>query len=321
MSFDYPEPLDLRISVTESCSLRCIYCVPGMRRGMVPQRMLTNSEIVDFVSLMIREYGVRKVRLTGGEPLLRPDILELVRALSRLDISDLGMTTNGQQLEDMARPLRQAGLHRVNVSLDSIDAANFQRITGGDLQQTLRGLDAAATAGLSPVKVNTVVLRGMNDQEINPLARFCLRHGYWIRFLELMPIGTSARPWKELYFSASDICETLNMEFKMKFLGRDQGECSQDYKAVGRHGENGRIGVISSCSAPFCDGCRRLRLTARGILIGYLSRHIGIPVYRLLQSHDDSRDECLKCAVLQALNMKENVPEFNQPRLMATMGG
>lgn len=252
----------LRISVTDRCNLKCIYCMPdGGLACMRREEVLTTSEIVRFASIA-RRCGVRKVRITGGEPLVRRDILELVAALKRdAGIGELSLTTNGLLLESMADRLRAAGLDRVNVSLDTMDAERYARITrGGDLIRVWKGIDAAEDAGLTPIKLNMVPLRGVNEDEIRNFALLTLDRDYHVRFIEFMP--TAGNGWSESVCvpgrEVRDRVSALGMLAPLEFRG---GGPSRNYKLnEGR----GVIGFISPVTDHFCRSCNRLRLSADG---------------------------------------------------------
>lgn len=315
-------PLSLRLSVTDRCSLRCAYCMPATGAPKVAgAEMLSYEDIVRFVSVLKGRYEVAQVRLTGGEPLLRPEIQKLVSMLGALGGSDLALTTNGQQLEELAGPLKQAGLHRINISLDTLNPEKFAAITrGGILAKTLAGIAAARRAGLHPIKLNTVVMRGRNDQEVADLVRFALDHGCQVRFLELMPIGVAADGFDDCFVSSAEVRERLGREFTLTALPVDPQDTSRDSVAEDNRGRTAIVGFISPYSEPFCAGCWRLRLTATGVLIGCLARSGGIPLASLLRSSKPNVD-ALDAAVEEALRMKRRNGEFIQPRAMVGIGG
>lgn len=256
---------DLRVSLTERCNLRCVYCVPedgvASRTSDAPLR---DDELLLLVRVAA-DLGVRKIHLTGGEPTLRPGLVELVRAISLIPgIEDLAMTTNGLLLAEFARPLAAAGLRRVNVSLDTLDPEQFRRITrGGRLDRVLGGIAAAETAGLRPVKINTVVIRGFND-DVVPLAALTLDRPWEIRFIEAMPFDRVAG-----FAEAGAVRTDETMARIEGTLGTltPVDEAGPDPAATYRlPGAVGTLGFISPVSQPFCAGCGRLRLTADGRL-------------------------------------------------------
>jgi cyclic pyranopterin phosphate synthase len=253
---------------------------------------------------------------------MRPELDRLVAMLAAAGTADLSLTTNGQRLAEMAGPLRQAGLNRVNISLDSLSPATFAAIThGGILENTLAGIAAAREAGLDPVKLNMVVMRGENGHEVADLVRFAAGLGCQMRFLELMPIGVAAAGFSNSFVSSGEVFERLAREFAMTELPVDPRGTSRNFVAEDRHGRWTTVGFISPSSQPFCAGCRRLRLTATGVLLGCLARPTGIPVAPLLRSGPEVDTEALAAAVEEALGTKRLDSEFVQPRAMVGIGG
>jgi GTP 3',8-cyclase len=316
-------PVSLRISVTNRCSLRCVYCAPsGHATGLSRGDGLSYEEMAEFSGLLSAGYGLKKVRVTGGEPLIRPDIGALVAMLAATGTPDLALTTDGQRLPGLAEPLKRAGLGRVNVSLDSLDPATFASIThGGILEKTIEGIDAARRAGLGPVKLNMVVLRGMNDHEAPAMVRFAMRHGCQARFLELMPIGEAAGRFDDLFVPSSEVFGNLAKEFRLSPHPTGPQNTSRDFVAEDGNGQRAIVGLISPTSAPFCNGCRRLRLTAAGVLIGCLARDEGIPLAPLLRRKPGADLAGLRAAIERALETKRRDGEFAQPRAMVGIGG
>ncbi len=247
------------------------------------KEILTYEEICRVVRLAV-PLGVRKIRLTGGEPLLRRDLPDLVRQLARIHgIEDIALTTNGSRLSGMARALRDAGLKRINVSIDSLDPERFRRVTGrGDLGGVLKGLFAARDAGLKPIKINAVIERGVNEDDILDLAAFGRQHGFVIRFIEYMDVGT-ANAWRlERTVTKKDILERLQARFTLEPVGRDGGNApAVDYAF--RDGK-GTVGIVASVTEPFCDTCSRGRLTADGRLVTCLFSRTGHDLKARLRS-------------------------------------
>ncbi|RJQ86470.1 MAG: GTP 3',8-cyclase MoaA [Desulfobacteraceae bacterium] len=255
----------LRVSVTDRCNLRCRYCMTSQTRWMPKGQILTLEEIHRLVRVAVA-MGITKIRLTGGEPLCRKGILQLIARVSRLKgLEDLALTTNGTLLVQKARQLKQAGLHRVNISLDTTDAAEYLRMTGMDLLNVVwQGIQAAAAAGLEPVKINTVVMRGCNDHQIELLADLALQHPYHIRFIEYMPMGIDPREAQKHFISVAEIESRLQrMGRLIPIARRDRDGPATRYRFEGAPGE---IGLIGSMSKHFCSRCNRLRLTADGHL-------------------------------------------------------
>ena len=316
-------PLSLRVSVTNHCSLRCTYCMPA---NGVPtsarEEVLSYKEILRFVCELKVRFGLSHVRITGGEPLVRPEIDRFVAMLAAVGVSDLALTTNGQQLAGLAGRLKRAGLSRINISLDTLSPETFAAITrGGSLEKTLAGIAAAQEAGLRPVKLNVVVMRGRNEDEVRGLVRFAIENDYQIRFLELMPIGVAAAEFEDRFVSSAEVRERLSREFTLTALPVEPHGTSRNFLANDRHGRSAIIGFISPYSEPFCAGCWRLRLTATGVLMGCLARSEGIPLAPLLRGDRDMDGEALAAAVEQALGMKRRNSEFIQPQAMVGIGG
>jgi cyclic pyranopterin phosphate synthase len=258
-SIDY-----LRISITDRCNLKCIYCMPekGLKH-FDKSEILTTDEIIRIVRIACK-YGVRKARLTGGEPLLRDDIISLIKGIKAAGIRDLSITTNGQRLAGMAQELKKAGLDRVNISLDTLIADRYRDMTrGGEIDRVWESVSEAEHAGLSPVKINVVPVRGVNDDEVARFAALTLYKDVHIRFIEFMPIGNN-RAWKpDAYLSKDEIMERVTSVGKLVRLPFKGGGPSRNYRIEGAQGMIGFISPISDC---FCGSCNRLRLTAIGKL-------------------------------------------------------
>lgn len=254
----------LRISVVDSCNLRCFYCRPSDDcKPRSAKREMTREDIVRVV-VAAKEVGICKVRLTGGEPLLRKDIVELVRDIARIPgIDDLSLTTNGTLLKKLAAPLAEAGLKRVNISLDSLDDQNFAQITcGGRLQATLDGIDATVTAQLTPVKLNMVVMKGLNEHEVENFARLTIERDIHVRFIEYMPMLGQEGRWQQHYFPSRKImalCEKIGL---LQLLPEETSSGPARYFRL--RGAVGMLGFITPVSQHFCADCNRLRLTSDG---------------------------------------------------------
>jgi cyclic pyranopterin phosphate synthase len=252
----------MRVSVTDRCNLSCIYCMPGKRqRSFRAGDMLTTDEITRLARVAKR-FGVRKIRLTGGEPLVRADILSIVSGVKDAGVQDLSLTTNGLLLSEMAGPLGEVGLDRLNVSLDTMDPARYRRITdGGSLDRVLEGIEEAERAGLSPVKINMVPIRGVNEDEIADFARLTLDKPHHIRFIEFMPSGRE-KLWDEgKCVRSSEVRERVSVLGpleKLPFRGKGP---SRNYRIKGAEGI---LGFISPLSHTFCYCCNRLRVNAVG---------------------------------------------------------
>lgn len=314
------QPLTIRISVTDRCQLRCRYCMPA--EGVSPcdhQDILRFEEIASIVEQIQGSFDVRKVRLTGGEPLARKGIVQLVSMLANMTIPDLAMTTNAQRLEDMALDLSAAGIHRINISLDTLNPDTFRYLTrGGSLDRTLKGIEAALHAKLQPVKLNVVVMKGINDHEVCDLLSFALDRNCEIRFLELMPIGYGAKLYDDGFVSTASVLQALSETFVITPLVRAAGSSARRHNVQRQDGTQGVVGFISPCSNSFCSDCTRLRITADGRMIGCLARKDGSDIRPFLQSDNGNS---LADAVHQALLCKRSDQQFEQPTLMATIGG
>jgi cyclic pyranopterin phosphate synthase len=261
----------LRISLTDRCNLRCVYCMP--KDGLQWQRrtdQLTVEDIVQVAETAARG-GVKRIRLTGGEPLVHPHLIEIVRRIACIpNIEDVSLTTNAMLLERLAQPLANAGLRRVNISLDTLDRGKFKRITrGGEIDRVWRGIAAAERAGLAPIKLNTVIVAGLNDDELPALARLTIENDWHVRFIEVMPIG-NARDWgegfpspEERYVSVKDMRTRLSI-FDLCPVAPPPGNGpARTYRIPGALGT---VGFISPLGEHFCENCNRLRLTSDGKL-------------------------------------------------------
>jgi len=274
----------LRVSVTERCNLRCFYCLPrtGAECARRPQESLNDLFEVVRVGVGL---GIHKVRITGGEPLVRPGIIEFVGRLSRLDgLTDLALSTNGTLLAEHALALKSAGLHRVNVSLDSLRPEVFRAISGrSDLHRVVDGIEAAHVAGLAPIKLNVVVMRGVNDGELLDIVDFAAAHGAQARFIEYMPLGLAQR-WDSSYVSRSEILDLLRDRLADAPPSRRPGDTAT-YFALRTGGE---VGVISPVSCRFCELCNRLRLTADARLRPCLTREGEVDLTQTLRPVADA---------------------------------
>lgn len=288
---------DLRISVTDRCNFRCTYCMPaevyGERYEFLPRRdLLTYEEIVRLTKLFIG-LGVSKVRLTGGEPLVRNDIEDLVRLLSALDgLEDLTLTTNGYLLGENAAKLKNAGLRRLSVSLDSLDPETFAFINGRGFppEKVLDGIAAAKSAGLGPVKINAVIQRGVNDHTVLDMAHYFKETGHILRFIEYMDVGNINGWQRDQVVPSSEILERINSELPLKALESNyRGEVAERYAYEDGSGE---IGFISSVSQPFCSDCTRVRLTPNGQVVTCLFASSGVDLREPLRS-GSSDDELI----------------------------
>nr|WP_020522653.1 GTP 3',8-cyclase MoaA [Catelliglobosispora koreensis] len=318
--------VDLRVSLTDRCNLRCSYCMPPEGLPWLPKaEILTDEEIVRLVRIAVTLLGVTEVRFTGGEPLLRPGLSAIVTACAQLaNRPKLSLTTNGIGLERLASGLKTAGLDRVNVSLDTLDAQRFHEITHRDrLPDVLRGLTAAVDAGLTPVKINTVLLRGVNDDEAPALLTFALKHGYELRFIEQMPLDAQHGWNRSEMITAEEILAALNTSFDLSPDPAERAGAPAETWLV--NGGPAKVGVIGSVTRPFCGDCDRTRLTADGQIRNCLFATGETDLRGLLRS--GAPDEAIADRWREAMWGKlpghgiDN-PEFLQPaRPMSAIGG
>lgn len=277
----------LRISVTQNCNLKCIYCTSGDSDEDNSRYSLLKPEDYGSITAIAASLGIRKVRITGGEPLLRPDICQIVSAVSGIGgIGDISMTTNGVHLEAMAQELKNAGLTRVNISLDSLNEDGFARITGArKLQSVLKGIDKAIAVGLAPVRTNTVLIKGLNDTEIDDFIELARDRKIDVRFIELMPIGRFGEENRDKMIFNSDIIAA-----HPGLTPIEQEDASQPAIYYRLEGYKGRIGFISPISHRFCDRCNRMRLTCDGKLIPCLGNTVEVDILELLGDPAQLRD-------------------------------
>jgi GTP 3',8-cyclase len=256
----------LRISLTDRCNMRCVYCMPALGMQFQPRpELLTNDELL-LVVRAAAAAGFRKLRLTGGEPMLRHDLVELIRAMKAVPgIEQIAMTTNALRLRKLAGQLKQAGLDRVNVSIDSLDPVKFRQMTrGGNLDEVWAGITAADEAGLHPIKLNAVIVRGMNDDEVVRLAALTTQHRWEFRFIEVMPLTGVAGLAEEGVVSTAELIQRIEAAFgPLEPYGQDPADPARRYRIPGAPG---KLGFISAVTDPFCATCNRMRLTADGRL-------------------------------------------------------
>ncbi len=287
----YNRPItDLRISVTDRCNFRCTYCMPFDEYEWIDKKEILTFEEIARLARIFVQLGVDKIRLTGGEPLVRRDIELLVAGISQLPgLSDLRLTTNGSLLAEKVAALKEAGLKRINVSIDTLDPDKFKRMTKrGDLTKVLEGLFAAKRCGFRPIKINAVIERGVNDDDIIDLVEFSREHGFAIRFIEYMDVGNANNWTSEKLVSKKEILEKVSARFPLREVGRESGSApSVDYEFLDGRGD---LGVIASVTEPFCSTCNRARLTADGKLVTCLFSQIGHDLKALLRSGSTDRE-------------------------------
>jgi GTP 3',8-cyclase len=315
---------DLRISLTDRCSLRCTYCMPAEGVPWLARSTMLSTEEILRVARVGVENGITEVRLTGGEPLLRVDVVDIVRRLTALpNAPEVSLTTNALRLPALAAPLRDAGLSRVNISLDTLDRARFMELTRRDkLVETLAGIAAADAAGLRPVKINAVAMRGVNDDEVVALTRFAVDRGYQMRFIEQMPLDGGHTWDRTEMVTQAEILDRLTSEFTLTEVeGRGAAPAELWYVDGGPQ----TVGVIASVTAPFCGACDRLRLTADGQLRACLFSEAEVDTRVILRdggTDDDLADAYRRCLAGKRAGHGIGAPGFHQPdRPMSAIGG
>jgi len=275
---------DLRISVTDRCNFRCTYCMPFDEYKWIERQEVLSFEEIERVARVFVGFGIEKIRLTGGEPLVRKGLSQLVGRLTGVEgLRDLSLTTNGALLSEQAEALFASGLRRINVSIDTLRPDRFRDLTKrGNLDEVLAGLFAAKKTGMVPIKINAVVIRGTNDDEILDLVEFARANGFEMRFIEYMDVG-NANAWSlEKTVTKKEILNTIHGRFPVREVGREHGSApAVDYEFIDGAGE---IGIIGSVTEPFCSSCTRVRLTADGKLVTCLFAETGFDLKTLLRS-------------------------------------
>ena len=310
----------VRISVTDRCDFRCVYCM-SEKMTFLPRAQILSLEELALLGQAFTELGVNKIRITGGEPLVRRNVLWLFQQLGQLaGLQELVLTTNGSQLEHHAQQLRDAGVRRINISLDSLQPARFARMTRvGDLDKVLRGIDAALAAGFERVKLNSVILRQRNHDEVTQLVRFAMEKGTDISFIEEMPLGRiNDHDRAELYYSSDRILDDLHQVFTLFPTTESTGGPARYYRI---RGSDTRIGLISPHSHNFCAGCNRVRVTAQGRLLLCLGQEHSVDLKQVLRSHPGDR-AALEQAIRDSMAIKPKGHEFQlqgQPVILRHM--
>ena len=312
----------LRLSVTDRCDLRCQYCLPeGFNDFDEPEDWLSFAELTRVVRAFA-ELGTHRIRITGGEPLVRRDLPALIGSLAALPgIDDLSLSTNATRLRRLAAPLHVAGIRRLNVSLDSLDAATYRRITRGKLDKVVDGLMAAKAAGFAPIKINMVVMKGVNDHEVVDMVEFCKTHGFTLRFIETMPVGDTGRSATEHYISLDIIRERLAARYTLTD-GHLSGGGPARYVRVDDSPLH--VGFITPMSQHFCDTCNRVRLSADGTLYLCLGQDDKYELRPLLRA--GISDAELREHIAHAITLKPERHEFRETpsrvvRFMSMTGG
>lgn len=324
---------DLRVSLTDRCNLRCVYCMPAEGLDWIPgEDVLTDDEMIRLITIGITRLGISDVRFTGGEPLLRKGLERIVAATSALRTSAgraprIALTTNALGLEHRAQALADAGVERVNISLDTLQPERYLQLNRRDRwADAVAGLAAAAAAGLKPIKVNAVLMRGINEDEACDLLEFALQHGYALRFIEQMPLGPHGTWQRTDIVTHADMVELLSRDFRLQARpGSARGNAPAELFDVEGRGLTGTVGIIASVSQPFCGDCNRVRLTADGQVRNCLFAREEDDLRALLRSGAD--DDAIALRWRQAMWGKHaghgiDDPSFLQPdRLMGAIGG
>ena len=317
---------NLRISVTDVCNFRCIYCMPEDMTFMPDSALMTFDEIMHFARIFVR-LGVNKVRITGGEPLVRPGVPTLIEQLTQLEgLKDISLTTNGIGLVTQAQALYDAGLRRINVSLDTLNEERFEQMTRRKvLSRVLKGLKTAQECGFNPIKVNAVAMRGFTDGEIVDLATFARKNSYQLRFIEFMPLDADDVWGRNMYIPGKEIIEKIDAIYPLTPITL-KGEAKSDTAKRYRFSDNGNeVGIIPSVSEPFCENCNRVRLTADGkfrtCLFSLTETDLLTPL------REGVPDETIEALIIDAVDQKEaghkiNAADFVKPeRNMSRIGG
>ena len=299
----------VRISVTDRCDFRCVYCMDEEMQ-FVPRAKLLSLEEIGVIARAFTELGVGKIRITGGEPLIRRNIIKLFRDIGQLDgLDELVLTTNGSQLPKLAGELKDAGVKRINISLDSLDPDKFRRLTRvGELDKVLAGIDAALATGFEKIKINSVILKNRNDDEVTDLVEFASTRGMDISFIEEMPLGVIGEHDRaEAYYSSDEIRADLDAHYTLLPTTETTGGPSRYYHIA----ETGtRVGFISPHSHNFCDSCNRVRLTCEGRLLLCLGQEHSVDLRQVIRTHPGDTDR-LKQALRASMNIKPKGHEFD----------
>lgn len=309
----------LRLSLTDRCNFRCVYCMPERPQWTPKKALLSRTELVTLARMFVED-GIEQIRVTGGEPLLRPDAVDCVAALDSLraiGLKRLSLTTNASKLRGKLAALRRAGLDDLNISLDALDPARFREMRGGELAPVLEGIDEALDLGV-PFKLNTVLIRGRNDDQILPLAEWAMRRGAELRFIEYMPLDAPGHWSADQVVPETEILAALRARHAVEKLPRGS-EPATYYQCDGH-----RIGIVSTISNPFCSSCDRIRLTARGDLYACLFSNHGTPLGQSLRdgaSPDELRQRMRAGVWSKERGYAAKPAPIERPVLMYAMGG
>jgi cyclic pyranopterin phosphate synthase len=315
---------DLRISITDRCNFRCVYC-----RSADPENYRDHDEILswpelDWLARIFLNLGIRKIRITGGEPLVRAGVEDYIARLHALGVEDLSMTTNGHLLAERCERLIEAGLRRINISLDSLDPAKFERITRTKSFGTvMHGIDVAQKSRLTPVKVNAVLVRGINDDEVESFAEFARERGVTMRFIEFMPLDADRTWTRKQVVPAAEVYQRIHARWPLVQVAHERSETARKYRFA--DGAPGEIGLIAPVTQPFCGHCSRIRLTADGKLRTCLFSKDDHDLRGLLRegaTHDDVETYIRSVVDEKEEGHRINAPDFVAPsRTMVFIGG
>ncbi len=317
----------LRLSVTEHCNYRCFYCRDSEHIPNCKREDILSYEDIERIIQIFATLGISKVRLTGGEPLLRTGIVKIAKLISGVDgIDDVPLSTNAHLLGKFAKKLHKNGVNRVNISIDSLIPERFEEITrGGDLAEVIKGIDAAVQVGMNPVKINMVAMRGVNDDEIESMIDFAIAKGIDVRFIETMPIGSAGIEVLEQHISEKEMLARINKHLDHRLSPIDSSKTDGPAHNFKINGTNSTVGIISAVSKHFCQTCNRIRLTAKGDLILCLGQEDAISLKDAVRS--DLSDDEIRCMIVDAINKKPEKHEFNtfvdniSDRQMVEIGG
>ena len=308
----------LRISITQNCNLKCIYCSPDQNSYEQKCSVTLTPEEFEKIVRSMAKVGIRKVRITGGEPLSRTDVCEIIERISKVQgIEDISMTTNGINLDRMAEKLKAAGLKRLNISLDSLKKEKFEYITcGGRLEDTLKGIEKAMAVGLKPVKINTVLIKGVNDDEIDDFIQMTKDNWLEVRFIELMPIGRFGEQNSDKIVRNSDI---IDARAELIFCeDTSEGQPAKYYRI---EGYKGKIGFISPISHKFCSSCNRIRLTCDGKIKPCLGSNGEVDITEVLRQEPDKLDAFIEKIIYEKPEGHNLGKKFSSTRNMNMIGG
>ena len=315
----------LRISITDRCDFRCVYCM-AEEMTFLPRAQILTLEEINVIACAFSELGVKKIRITGGEPLVRNGALALIRKLGKIELLDeLVLTTNGSKLEELANDLKNAGVKRINISLDTLNAEKFKQITRtGDLKKVLKGIQAAKKAGFERIKINAVILKNRNHLEVSDLVQFAIDNDIDISFIEEMPLGVvDSHDRAEVYYSSDQIKTDLASGFELNPVSESTGGPSVYFNIKGT---GTKVGFISPHSSNFCSTCNRVRLTVEGRLLLCLGNEHSVDLKKVIRANPGDMEK-LKIAIVDAMSIKPEKHEFElkeQPvimRYMSATGG